>query len=363
MHAGRPSDTRQIMSVSLQDVARDSHASVCCEQAVVVNSVGDTSAMTYAEDQPVPLVGVNQVLVKNQFAGLNFIDTYHRSGLYKRDLPFILGGDGGGEIAAIGSGVTGWNVGDKVAYMADGSYAEYTAVPVGKLVKVPEQVDMKLAIAAMVQGLTAHYLVTSAHCGLIQEGEWCLIYSVGSGTGQWAAQMAKLRGYKVIGTCSAAKAEMGKTVGCDELILLDSPEGKSYADYASTDLAAKVMEITNNVGCKCVVDGIGKSTWEISLKVLARRGIWISFGNASGVVPDFSPLKLAVKSAFLTRPKLGDYVASREELDGRWSEVVDWIATGKLAMSIDRIFPLAEAAEGHKYIESGQTKGKILFQL
>jgi NADPH2:quinone reductase len=333
------------------------------KQAVVVYSVGDTSTMTYTEDQPVPFVGNNQVLVKNQFAGLNFIDTYHRSGLYKRDLPFTLGGDGGGRIAAVGTEVTGWKVGDKVAYMADGSYAEYTAVSVDKLVKVPEEVDLKVAIAAMVQGLTAHYLVTSAHCGLIQAGEWCLIYSVGSGTGQWAAQMAKLRGYKVIGTCSTAKAEMGKAVGCDELILLDSPEGKSYGDYASIDLAARIMDITCHVGCKCIIDGMGKSTWEISLKVLARRGIWISFGNASGVVPDFSPLKLAVKSAFLTRPKLGDYVASREELDERWSEVVDWITTGKLEMSIDRIFPLVEAAEGHKYIESGQTKGKILFQL
>ena len=332
-------------------------------QAIVVNEVGDASVMRYVQDQPIPAIGENQVLVKNHFAGLNFIDTYHRSGLYKRELPFILGQDGGGEIATLGPGVTDWSVGDKVAYIADESYAEYTVVTIGKLVKVPDNIDLQVAVAAMVQGLTAHYLVTSAHAGLIQKGEWCLIYSVGSGTGQWAAQMAKLRGYKVIGTCSKDKEEMAKTVGCDELIVLDSPNGKSYADYACIDLPAKIMEITNNAGCKCVIDGIGKSTWEISLSILAVRGIWISFGNASGVVPELSPLRFTPKSAFLTRPKLGDYIATQEELDERWSEMVDWITTGKLSISIDCAFPLADAAKGHKYIEGGHTRGKVLFQL
>jgi len=333
-------------------------------KAVVVNNVGNVSVMKYTE-LPIPSIRDDQVLVKNQFAGVNFIDTYYRSGLYPRELPFILGQDGGGVIAAVGNGIgqDDWSVGDTVAYMADGSYAEFTAVSVDKLVKVPDHVDLPSAIAAMIQGLTAHYLVTSAHCGLIQQGEWCLIYSVGSGTGQWAAQMAKLRGYKVIGTCSQSKEGIARTVGCDELIVLESPHGKSHADYTTIDLAAKIMEITNNVGCKCIIDGVGKATWEISLKVLACRGIWISFGNASGVVPDIAPLRLAPKSAFMTRPKLGDYIATREELDERWLEVLEWITSGKLVMNTDRTFPLEDAAEAHSYIEHGHSKGKILLQV
>mmetsp|Transcript_18688 Transcript_18688/g.25756 ORF Transcript_18688/g.25756 Transcript_18688/m.25756 type:complete len:247 (-) Transcript_18688:202-942(-) len=245
-----------------------------------------------------------------------------------------------------------------------GSYAQYTLAPLDKLVPVPDDVGMDVAVSCSVQGLTAHYLVSSVHNGMMKEGDWCLIFSVGSGTCQWAAQMAKLRGYKVIGTCSKGKAEHVKDIGaCDELIVLDEVPGASYADYESVDIVARVMEITNKQGVKCILDGVGKSTVDISLSCLARRGIFVSFGNASGAVPAFPVLRLLPKSAFVTRPKLGDYIASREELSERWDEIMDWLKSKKLQMGIDCVYSLEDAAEGHVYLESGKSKGKILYKI
>ena len=254
-------------------------------KACVIREIGDAGVLKVEANYATPSLESGKVLVKNIYAGLNFIDTYHRKGLYPRQLPFIAGQEGGGEIVAISpeAKAAGFKVGQKVTYMSFGSYAEYTAVPIAKCVAVPEGLDLAVAVACMVQGLTAHYLTTSAHADLIKPGEWMLIYSVGSGTCQWAAQMAKLRGFRVIGTTSRSKLEVAKAVGCDELIVLDSPPGATYADYKSVDIAAKVAEITSGEGCKCIVDGVGASTYEISLACLACRGIFISFGNASGV--------------------------------------------------------------------------------
>jgi NADPH:quinone reductase len=202
------------------------------------------------------------VIVKNQFSGINFIDMYHRKGLYARDLPFIGGQEGGGTVAAVSdeASAQGINVGDRVAYSVFGSYAEYTAVPAAKLLPVPDGVGLDVATACVVQGLTAHYLTTSAHADLIKPGEWCLIHGVAGGTCQWAAQMAKLRGFKVIGTAPKGKADIAEGLGCDELILLDEVPGTSYEDYESVDVVAKVKEITKGDGVKCVIDGIGKAT-------------------------------------------------------------------------------------------------------
>jgi NADPH2:quinone reductase len=172
--------------------------------------------------------------------------------------------------------------------------------------------------------------------------------------------MAKLKGYKVIGTTSTTKEAPSC---CDEVIVLDTVEGKTYSDFSSVDIVQKVMEITNSQGVKLILDGVGKSTSDISVACLSRRGIWISFGNASGPVPPFSLLKLTPKSAFCTRPKLGDYIATKEELDRRVQEVFGWVMDGNLDVKIDRIFPLAEAQQAHAYLESGQSKGKILFQI
>ncbi|KAJ8613981.1 hypothetical protein CTAYLR_005635 [Chrysophaeum taylorii] len=333
-------------------------------RAALVRETGDASKLV-VDSVSVPSIADGQVLVRNEFAGINFIDTYHRSGLYKRDLPFVGGQEGGGVVAATTpkAEAQGAKVGDRVAYSVFGSYAEYTAVPAAKLLPVPEGVGLDVATACVVQGLTAHYLTTDAHAGLIQPGEWCLIHGVGGGTCQWAAQMARLRGYKVIGTAAKGKREAAESTKCDELILLDEVPGTSYEDYESLDVAAKVMEITGNEGVKCVIDGIGKATLDIAIASLARRGIFVSFGNASGAVPAFPPLRLIAKSAFLTRPKLLDYTVDRAELLGRATEIMTWLQKGDLQVAVDTTFPLEDAARGHEYLEAGKSKGKVLYKI
>lgn len=333
-------------------------------KAVVIHQHGDASALVVETDYPAPSsesLTEGEVLVHNQFAGLNFIDTYYRSGLYKQDLPFIGGQEGGGVI--VKSTVKDFKEGDMVVYMGFGSYAEYTKVPASKVIKLPEGMDMKIAIACMVQGLTAHYLVTDGTAGLIKPGEWCLIFSVGSGTTQWAAQMAKLQGYKVIGTTSKTKVDAVPKGSVDELIVLETAVGKTYADYDSVNIVKKVMDITNGQGCKCIIDGVGKSTTDVAIGSLAQRGIWITFGNASGPVPPISVLNLAPKSAFCTRPKLGDYISTREELDARAADVFRWVTSGELQVRVDKVFSLDEVSDGHAYLESGQSRGKVLFQI
>jgi len=332
-------------------------------KAAVVRETGDASALKLETDYPTPALQPNGVIVKNEFAGINFIDTYHRKGLYARDLPFIGGQEGGGTVAAVSdeAAAEGVKVGDRVAYSVFGSYAEYTAVPSAKLLPVPEDVGLDVATSCVVQGLTAHYLTSSAHADLIKEGEWCLIHGVGGGTCQWAAQMAKIRGFKVIGTCSKGKAEACKDLGCDELIVLDEVAGTAYEDYDSVDIVAKVMEVTGGKGVKCVIDGIGKSTMDISIDSLAHRGIFVSFGNASGAVPAFPVLRLIGKSAYVTRPKLLDYTTTRAELVERADDIFGWLKDGKLNVSVDTTFPLSEASEGHEYLEAGKSKGKVLY--
>mmetsp|Transcript_861 Transcript_861/g.1332 ORF Transcript_861/g.1332 Transcript_861/m.1332 type:complete len:377 (-) Transcript_861:64-1194(-) len=334
-------------------------------KAAVVREVGDAHALKVEHDFPTPEIKPGGVIVKNQYAGINFIDTYHRKGLYPRDLPFIGGQEGGGTVAAVSdeAAAQGIKVGDSVAYSVFGSYAQYTAVPAAKLLPVPEGVGLDVATSCVVQGLTAHYLTSSAHADLIKEGEWCLIHGVGGGTCQWAAQMAKLRGFKVIGTCSKGKADIGASLGCDELIVLDEVPGTSYEDYESVDILSRVMEVTEGKGCKAIIDGIGKSTMDISIGSLAHRGIFISFGNASGAVPAFPVLRLIGKSAYVTRPKLLDYTTTREELVSRADEIFGWLKDGKLKVSVDTAFPLEQAAEGHLYLEAGKSKGKVLYQI
>jgi NADPH:quinone reductase len=327
--------------------------------------VGDADALKVELDFPTPKLTPGGVIVKNEFAGINFIDTYHRKGLYARDLPFIGGQEGGGIVAAVSDEASkqGVKVGDRVAYSVFGSYAEYTAVPASKLLPVPDDIGMDVATSCVVQGMTAHYLTTSAHADLIKSGEWCLIHGVAGGTCQWAAQMAKLQGFKVIGTAPVGKRDVAEATGCDELILLNEAPGTSYEDYASVDVVAKVMEITGGQGVKCVIDGIGKATMDISIDSLARRGIFVSFGNASGAVPPFPVLRLIGKSAYVTRPKLLDYTVDRDELVWRSSEVFGWLSQGKLKVSVDAVFPLEQAAEGHKYLEAGKSKGKVLYSV
>eukprot|EP00542_Grammatophora_oceanica_P014782 CAMPEP_0194028928 /NCGR_PEP_ID=MMETSP0009_2-20130614/2799_1 /TAXON_ID=210454 /ORGANISM="Grammatophora oceanica, Strain CCMP 410" /LENGTH=337 /DNA_ID=CAMNT_0038668465 /DNA_START=32 /DNA_END=1045 /DNA_ORIENTATION=+ len=336
-------------------------------KAVVIRELGDVSVLKVETDYPKPTLALGQALVRNTFAGLNFIDTYYRKGLYKKELPFVAGGEGGGVVEEISpnekDGKCELNVGDTVAYRSFGSYAEFTAVPIGNCTKVPDGISLEKALAGMVQGLTAHYLTTDACAGLMRSGDWCLIYAVGSGTTQWAAQMAKLQGYRVIGTTSKTKEARARTCGCDELIVLDTAEGKTYADYESVDIAGRVKEITGGAGCHAILDGVGASTAAISVACLARRGIWISFGNASGAVPPISLLSLTPKSAFVTRPKLSDYVTTPEELEERCNDVFGWLKSNKLQVSIDQVFSLDYVQDGHTYLESGKSQGKILFKI
>jgi len=343
-------------------------------KAVVVEATGGVEVLQYKNHEAPPQFSPqNKALVKNEYAGLNFIDTYHRSGLYPRELsPFILGQEGGGVIEGLPNDVDsdhlGFKVGDRVVYGAFGSYAEYTSVPLDKLVPVPDDMDMKTAIACMTQGLTAHYLSSSVGASIAKEGDWVLVYGVGSGTGQWTSQMCKLQGYKVIGTTSKGKVSDNinnakSAFGCDELIILENATGKSYADYTSVDISSKVMDITDGKGCKLIIDGIGKDTYEISLQCLAKRGLFVSFGNASGAVPAFPVLRLLPQSAYMTRPKLNDYVATREELLERAKDVFTWVREGKLNIVIDRVFELEQVRAAHEYLENGGAKGKVLLKL
>lgn len=332
---------------------------------MVIREHGDANVLKIETNFPTPALTKGGVLVRNEYAGINFIDTYFRKGMYPKELPYIGGQEGAGVVAAVSAEASnqGIKVGDRVAYSVFGSYAEYTSVPADKLLPVPEQIGLDIATTCVVQGLTAHYLTTSAHADLIKPGEWCLIHGVGGGTCQWAAQMAKIRGYKVIGTCSKGKEDVSRQLGCDELIVLDEAPGTSYEDYGSVDIVAKVMDITNNKGVKCVIDGIGKNTMDISINSLGHRGIFVSFGNASGAVPAFPVLRLIGKSAYVTRPKLLDYVVTRDELVWRAGEIFGWLKEGKLSVSVDTIFPLDKAAEGHLYLEAGKSKGKLLYKI
>lgn len=336
-------------------------------KAIIVESTGGTEVLHFTNDHPVPVCAPGHVLIKNQFAGLNFIDTYHRSGLYPRETPFVLGQEGGGVISSISENdeavaKSGIKVGDRVVYGSFGSYAEYTSVPVDKVVPVPQKMSMETAVACMTQGLTAHYLSSSVGNGIAKPGDWVLVYAVGGGTGQWTAQMCKLRGYKVIGTTSLCKAQDVEGI-CDELIVLKNTPSTSYADYTSLDIAARVLEITNGKGCTLIIDGVGKATYEASLKSLAKRGLFVSFGNASGAVPAFPLLKLLPQSAYVTRPKLNDYVETREELLKRCGEVFRWVQDGKLKIKVDKVFGLEDAKKGHAYLENGEARGKILFSV
>jgi len=343
---------------------RMSVRSVSTMKAVVVHETGDASSLKVESNWPVPTPADGHCLVKNEFAGLNFIDTYHRKGLYPRDLPFVGGQEGAGVIEQTTPAAEkmGLSVGDRVAYNSFFSYAEYTSVPAAKLLQVPDAVPLDVANACMTQGMTAHYLTTSAHADLIKPGEWMLIHGVGGGTCQWAAQMAKIQGYKVVGTAAKGKAAVAEATGCDELILIDEVEGQAYEDYTSMDVTAAIMEATGGAGAKAVIDGIGLATVDISIAVLAQRGIFVTFGNASGAVPPITPLKFIGKSAFMTRPKLLDYTATREDLVWRANEVFNWVADGKLNVGIDQCFSLDQAVDGHLYLEAGKSTGKVVYQ-
>jgi NADPH2:quinone reductase len=318
-------------------------------QAIVVETCGTPDVLVYRDAaQPVPKAG--EALVKLEAIGVNFIDVYHRTGLYPLPRPFIPGMEGAGVVEAVGAGVMEVAVGDRVAYaMTPGAYAEFAVVPAWKLVQVPSGVSAEQAAAAMLQGMTAHYLVTSVHP--LKAGETALIHAAAGGVGLLLIQMAKNIGARTIGTVSTeAKAELARAAGADEIIR-----------YTEQDFEAETRRLTNGKGVQVVYDSVGKDTFLQSLNCLAPRGMLALFGQSSGSVPPFDPGLLAQKgSLFLTRPSLAQYAATRAELLWRAGEVFDWIGAGKLNLRSEKTFPLAEAAEAHRQLEGRQTTGKVL---
>jgi NADPH2:quinone reductase len=319
-------------------------------KAIRVHECGGPEALRYDDvDAPKPQAG--EALVKVAAAGVNFIDVQHRAGRYKPpSLPFTLGSEAAGTVTAIGPKVTEVAVGDRVAYaMVLGSYAEYAAVPAKRLVKVPAAVDLKTAAAVMLQGLTAHYLTHSTFA--LKPGDTALVHAAAGGVGQLIVQVAHICGATVYGTVgSAAKAEVARAAGAVATI-----------DYRTQDFEAQIKKLTNGRGVDVVYDSVGKDTFDKSFNCLRPRGLLALFGFSSGAVPPFDPAVLGYKgSVFLTRPGLNQYIATREELVGRANDLFAWLAAGKLKVTIDRVWPLAEAAHAHEALEARQTAGKLL---
>ena len=301
-------------------------------------------------DVPVPTPGERQALVRLAASGVNFIDIYFRTGLYKADVPIAIGSEGAGTVEAVGEGVTEVAPGDRVAYaMVRGSYAEYAVVPAAQLVKIPGHVEFKMAAAAMLQGMTAHYLTRSTFP--LKAGDTCLVHAAAGGAGGLIVQMAKNIGARVFGTVSTAeKARIAKEAGADETIL-----------YTEQEFDVEARRLTGGRGVDVVYDSVGKTTFEKSLNALRPRGTLALFGQSSGSVPPFDPGILNTKgSLFLTRPSLGHYLLTREELLWRAGEVLGAMDAGKLRVRIDRTYPLVEAAVAHRDLESRKTAGKLV---
>ena len=319
-------------------------------KAIRVHACGGPEALT-VDDVAVPTPQAGEAVVKIDAAGVNFIDVQHRAGRYKPPaLPFTLGSEAAGTVTAVGAGVTEVAVGDRVAYaMVLGSYAEYAAVPARRLVKVPAGIELRTAAAVMLQGLTAHYLTHSTFA--LKAGDTALVHAAAGGAGQLITQVARLCGATVYGTVGGeAKAKIARQAGAAATI-----------DYRAQDFEAEIKKLTNGRGVDVVYDSVGKDTFDKSLNCLRPRGTLALFGFSSGPVAPFDPAVLGAKgSLFLTRPGLNQYIATREELVGRANDLFAWLAAGKLAITIDRVCPLAEAADAHRALEARHTAGKLL---
>ena len=320
--------------------------------AVRVHEPGGPEALR-VEQVPVPRPGPGEALVRIDAAGVNFIEVYQRSGLYKVPLPATLGGEGAGEVVEVGAGVEEVRAGDRVAFAAGfGAYAEYAAVPAAKLVPLPAGVSARLGAAVMLQGMTAHYLATST-CPL-RAGQRCLVHAAAGGVGLLLVQIAKMRGAQVIATVgSDEKAELARGAGADKVIV-----------YTRDDVAAEVRRLTDGRGVQVIYDSVGKSTFLPGLDVLAPRGMMVLFGQSSGPVEPIDPQLLSQKgSLFLTRPTLGHYVATREELLRRGNDLFAWMAADQLSVRIGAEYALADAVEAHRALESRRTTGKVLLRV
>lgn len=321
-------------------------------RAIRVHQYGGPEALVI-DDVPVPVPGPKQALVRLKASGVNFIDVYFRMGVYKAEQPTTLGSEGAGVVEAVGPDVTELAPGDRVAYaMARGSYAECALVPAAQLVKLPDGLTFEQGAAAMLQGMTAHYLTRSTYP--LKAGDTCLVHAAAGGAGLLIVQMAKALGARVIGTVSTdAKAQLARDNGADETIR-----------YTDQDFEQAVKTLTNGRGVDVVYDSVGKTTFDKSLNCLRPRGMMVLFGQSSGVVPPFDPGVLNPKgSLFLTRPSLGHYVLTRDELTWRAGDVLTAVASGQLKLRIDRTYPLAQAGDAHRALESRATTGKLLLAI
>jgi NADPH2:quinone reductase len=318
-------------------------------KAIRIDAFGGPEVLRLA-DVPDPVAGPGEIVVRVEAAGLNFIDVYHRTGLYPNPLPFVPGQEGAGVVAQVGPDVTRWQEGDRVAWTSiPGSYAARVRLPADRAVAVPLGMSTDTAAALMLQGLTAHYLCTSTYP--LKKGDTCLVHAAAGGVGLLLVQMAKRRGARVIGTAGTeAKAALAGAAGADEVVL-----------YTQEDFLEAVRRLTNGRGVDVVYDSVGRATAEKSLDCLVPRGLMVFFGNASGPVPPIDPLVLSRKgSLYLTRPNLAHYIADRASLEARVADVLGDAAAGRLQVRIHRTWPLAEAAEAHRALEARQTAGKVL---
>jgi NADPH2:quinone reductase len=320
--------------------------------AVRLHEAGGPEAFR-VERVAVPRPGPGEALVRIDAAGVNFIEVYQRTGLYKVPLPATLGGEGAGEVVEVGAGVEEVRAGERVAWAAGfGAYAEYAVVPAAKLVPLPAGVSARLGAAVMLQGLTAHYLATSTYP--LRAGDRCVVHAAAGGVGLLLVQIAKMRGAHVIATVgSDEKAELARGAGADEVIV-----------YTRDDFAAEVRRLTEGRGVQVIYDSVGASTFLRGLDVLAPLGMMVLFGQSSGPVEPVDPQLLNQKgSLFLTRPTLGHYVATREELLRRANDLFAWMAADRLSVRIGGEYALGDVAEAHRALEGRRTTGKVLLRV
>ena len=317
-------------------------------KAVQITEHGGPEVMKYL-DLPDLIPGEGQALVNIQAVGVNFTDTYSRSGVNPTSLPWVVGVEGAGVVSRLGSGVTSLKEGDIVAYSSvGGSYAEQALIPADRLVKMPAGLDAKSGAAVMLQGMTAHYLCHSTYP--VQPGDRVLIHAGAGGVGLLLIQMVKRLGGYVFSTVSSdAKAERAKGAGADQVIL-----------YTQQDFAEEVKKATDGAGVQVVYDAVGKTTFDQSISCLGRRGHMVLYGQASGAPPPIDPRVLGAGSLYLTRPGLGDYTVTRQDLEQRAGDILKWVKSGELKLRVEHVFPLSEAAEAHRQLESRATTGKLL---
>jgi len=318
-------------------------------KAIRIHQPGGLDVMQY-EELPTPEPGPGEVRVRIGVAGLNFIDIYQRTGQYKLALPFTPGSEAGGVVDAVGPGVEGIAAGDRVVYcMLPATYAQYGIAPAAKVVPVPDGVSLEAAVALMVQGMTAHYLAFSTYP--LKAGEIALIHAAAGGTGRLLVQLARRTGARILATAGTpAKADLARSAGADEVIV-----------YTAADFESEVKRLTGGKGVDVVYDSVGRTTFAKGLNCLRPRGMMVLWGQASGAVEPIDPQMLNQKgSLYLTRPSLGAYIATRDELMARAGDLLRWHAAGELDVRIDRTWPLEQAAEAHRYMEGRQTVGKVL---